>query len=508
MSLTGAEHSPPGDHDHNHHLQNHLSRLAHDVTSSPALASTNNQSEDKEQLLQSINDLKAMHLLPAILVTLVLMLVGLLSNPLAIYIYGWRWQSSSTKIFLFALAVIDLLNCLITIPTEVLSMRNYYDFPSDALCKVSRFITYVMNNATVVIFLAIAVDRYTRICHPYRTAVSARGAKAACGVGLALGVTVSWPALLLYGRIELQIPARLNPPVFVTGAMCFVHKDMEKYSLAFFVYLCSAFFVCVLILVVLYTLIGRVILRRKRMLRQRKEATAAALETLGGVVVVMTKNGTGSGAGNTAAAAAAVAAREGNALEVPSASSTPYPSPSPARRSGTTMTTVVAGGEEGEEGGETGGGCNVQNFSFRCKKLRRPPRATLMLFLITVVFISSFLPFLIISIIRQHRGPAFYLGLSSREQVVVNIFIRSYIVNNCTNPIVYGLCNSQFRDECRRLYLALCRRGRRFVPSAAASSAAAANDNLQRGGGGGGGGGDSRTGFVTPRLERKPTPKH
>lgn len=164
-----------------------------------------NQSEDEDQLLRTINDQKANLLLPAILVTVCLMILGLVGNPLAIYIYGWRWKPSSTKVFLFSLAVIDLMNCLITIPTELTIMSNFYNFHSDGLCKVSRFTTYVMNNATSAIFLAIAVDRYIRICHPYRSAVSARRAKIACGIGLMIGLTVSWPALFIYGRINLKV---------------------------------------------------------------------------------------------------------------------------------------------------------------------------------------------------------------------------------------------------------------------------------------------------------------
>ncbi|XP_076456361.1 uncharacterized protein LOC143290731, partial [Babylonia areolata] len=415
-------------------------------------------------LLQLINDRKAKLLLPDILVIVLFLLLGLLGNPLAIYIYGWRWQPSSTKIFLFALAVIDLMNCLITIPTEIVSMRNYYNFPSDGWCKVSRFTTYVMNNATVVIFLSIAVDRYIRICHPYRSAVSERSAKVACGIGLLIGLLVAWPALFLYGKIEIKVPDESDPPRYVTGFMCIVHESMEQFSLAFFGYLCSACFVCTLILVILYTLIGRAILKRKRLARRRKEAMTTTLENFGGA-----KNGSVNGA---------------RSLEA-SRSVTPTPPPPPSAR--TRPAECVAPEEESLRG------CNVQNFSIRCKKLR-PPKATLMLFLITVVFVTSFLPFLIISIIRHHRGPAFYLRLSPREQVVVNIFIRSYIVNNCTNPIVYGLCNSQFREECQRLYRGWCRRGGSPVTS---PSFHHNNSVLNR----------SRTLYETPKLERKVSPE-
>ncbi|KAL8578805.1 hypothetical protein ACOMHN_022098 [Nucella lapillus] len=430
------------------------------VTSVPALF---NQTPSDEDLLQLINDRKASLLLPDIFLTVLFLLLGLLGNPLAIYIYGWRWQSSSTKIFLFSLAVIDLMNCLITIPTEIVSMRNYYNFPSDGWCKVSRFTTYVMNNATVVIFLSIAVDRYIRICHPHKSAVSSRSAKAACGIGMLIGLIVAWPALFLYGRIEIKVPDESTPPRFVTGSMCMVHDSMEKYSLAFFVYLCSAFFICTLILVVLYTLIGRAILRRKRQVRLRKEAMTTTLRNLGAA-----KNGSVNGT---------------KRLQVPR-SVTPTPPSSSRMRQEETPPPPP------EE--ESLKGCNVQNFSFRCKKLR-PPKATLMLFFITVVFITSFLPFLIISIIRQHRGPAFYLRLTPREQIAVNIFIRSYIVNNCTNPIVYGLCNSQFREECKRLYRTWCQRAGANVTSVNSRQNSLTNR--------------SKTLYETPQFERKVSPE-
>ena len=373
---------------------------------------------------------------------------------------------------------------------------------------MSRFTTYVMNNATVVIFLSIAIDRYLRICHPYKRAVSSRSAKVACGVGLLLGLAVSWPALFLYGNVPVPTGDRRTS---VTGTMCLVQEGLQDYSLAFFVYLCSAFFVCALMLTVLYTLIGRVILQRKRRARRKQETLAATLEGLGGPP----RNGSHLALNGTL--------RVPSPLLVRAPPATPVPEP-PA------PVTKEEEGDEGEEGrgvvGEAGGGegqgegegedkspprergqgvpdeeerlqgCNVQNFSFHCKKLR-PPRGTLMLFLITVVFITSFLPFLIISIIRHHRGPAFYLGLNAKEQVVVNLFIRSYVVNNCTNPIVYGLSNSQFRRECLRLYYKWCRRSPR------GSNVGTCNSHqnsavLNR----------SRILFGTPRLERKVSPEY
>lgn len=378
---------------------------------------------EEQYLLQSMNEQKAKRLFPAIFITIVLMVIGLLGNPLSIYIYGWRWRSSSTRSFLLCLAAIDLMNCLITMPTEIIIMRNSFLFDNDVLCKVSRFTTYVMNNATSAILLAIAVDRYIRICRPHQTPISQSQAKIACAIGLIIGIAVSWPALVLYGRITLPVPVCVqgSPPREIKSIMCLVHVHMTYYNLGFVSYLTSAFFVCVLILVVLYTLIGQTILKRKQIQRSRKEATVAALENFGGLLERK---------------------HESNVAEL-SSSQPPLTS-----CQGATTTQ------------ETSTGCNLNNFSLKGKHFR-PHRATLMLFLITLVFIISFLPFLIITIIRQNRGSEFYASLTPAEDILVNIFLRSYLVNNCANPIVYGFCNSLFRSECKRIFRRICLRSNR-----------------------------------------------
>ena len=89
--------------------------------------------------------------------------------------------------------------------------------------------------------------------------------------------------------------------------------------------------------------------------------------------------------------------------------------------------------------------------SFSTAKKRRPPKSTLMLFCITAVFLVSFIPFLVFVFIRQLNGTNFYPSLTKGQEVVVTILSKSYLVNNVANPIVYGMCNVQFKREVTKL---------------------------------------------------------
>lgn len=63
-------------------------------------ARTNDSSqtwEENHEALMEINRHKAELLIPAILYTVTTMVLGAVGNPLAIYIYGWKWQNTTTR---------------------------------------------------------------------------------------------------------------------------------------------------------------------------------------------------------------------------------------------------------------------------------------------------------------------------------------------------------------------------------------------------------------------------
>ncbi|XP_046375916.1 orexin receptor type 2-like [Haliotis rufescens] len=100
---------------------------------------------------------------------------------------------------------------------------------------------------------------------------------------------------------------------------------------------------------------------------------------------------------------------------------------------------------------------NMSSF----KKSERRNKTTVIAFLVTVVFVLSFLPHLALMCTRAIIKD-FDHDLRGSSLVAFNIFIRSYFVNSVANPIIYGVLNYKFREECVWLFnTVLCCRRRR-----------------------------------------------
>ncbi|GFO45499.1 neuropeptide s receptor [Plakobranchus ocellatus] len=79
-----------------------------------------------------------------------------------------------------------------------------------------------------------------------------------------------------------------------------------------------------------------------------------------------------------------------------------------------------------------------------------PLRTSRILFFISLAFLVSFLPFHIIVLIRSGTGSSSFLAsLDEVELGLVSLFIRSNLLSNAINPIIYGLLNTHFRRVCR-----------------------------------------------------------
>ena len=59
---------------------------------------------------------------------------------MVLYIYNRQLRKGTIRWFVQALAVFDLLSCLVAIPAEIIDMRSNYTFGASPMCKVqSRF---------------------------------------------------------------------------------------------------------------------------------------------------------------------------------------------------------------------------------------------------------------------------------------------------------------------------------------------------------------------------------
>ncbi|XP_041378106.1 N-formyl peptide receptor 3-like [Gigantopelta aegis] len=109
----------------------------------------------------------------------VLSVFGTFGNGLVLYVFSHKVDKVTSTIFILALAGTDFITCILIIPFTVvyIGVNNWlmYDF----LCKLYQFLITCNVPLSAFIMVAIGIDRYLCICHPFKHAMTPRRANIA-----------------------------------------------------------------------------------------------------------------------------------------------------------------------------------------------------------------------------------------------------------------------------------------------------------------------------------------
>ncbi|WAR20275.1 GPR1-like protein [Mya arenaria] len=225
---------------------------------------------DESAVIESVNLQQFQLQLPAIIYTIMLMVIGTPGNIIVLYVYFFKWRKSTSRMFILFLTSLDLVNCVTTLPMEIFIMRYSVMLDIPWLCKISRFSTYTMNSSSALILVAIAVDRYRRICRPHGPQFSAKASKyiSICCIVFALSLT--WPSLLFYGTRSVKLGN-------VEGKSCLLENKFDEsvYPHVYFVAMMAITVVIFTTLSVFYYFVGIQVYRHRKMRLTRKREQIA-----------------------------------------------------------------------------------------------------------------------------------------------------------------------------------------------------------------------------------------
>lgn len=102
----------------------------------------------------------------------ILSVTGTAGNALVLYVFARKRDKLVSTLFIIVLALVDFITCLVIMPLT--TYMEYFDFhvTSDFLCKVYQFLITSNIPFSALIMVAIAVDRYLSICHPFLQALN------------------------------------------------------------------------------------------------------------------------------------------------------------------------------------------------------------------------------------------------------------------------------------------------------------------------------------------------
>ncbi|XP_045202842.2 probable G-protein coupled receptor No18 [Mercenaria mercenaria] len=387
------------------------------TTAAGALTVNDTSGFDKTAVVQRLNDEMAHLMIPATVYISVLMVLGLVGNCMVCYYYGFKTRRTTNSFFIVVLALYDITVCAFCMPTEIADIELFYTFENNVACKILRFVNYLAGIGSILTLIAIATDRFKKICKVTAPQMTMKTAKVIGSVVFGAALLLSWPSLIIYGSIKVNIPTDLD--IELKGSDCTSTKDRQyrKYVWAFNIVHFVMFFACSIVLIVLYSIIGKTIYQHQKGMRQYGSG-----------------NKTASSSNETSFSTSS--ARDDSKLE----------DNHDSNRNTNGQTSDKATESKSQKANREISRKSTVKSKDKCKTIDSETiKLTIIMIVVTVVFIVSFLPYLSLTVWRVYKGKHEAEFLSGGGLVGFKIGSRSFLLNNTLNPWIYGIFNSNFR---------------------------------------------------------------
>ncbi|XP_033734186.1 neuromedin-U receptor 2-like [Pecten maximus] len=391
-------------------------------------------------LLEEANKEKVLLLLPVIIAVIVIMIIGTLGNSLVCYIYYFRMRKTPSHYFVLFLAVLDLVSCCIGMPSELGDLFLPVTFTLPFACKFLRFVLSFTIISSCITLICVAFDRYYKVCKPFK-GFPIRKVQILCGMAIMIGAVLSWPALVIFGIKTVETP---EPGLY--GTECSTSDSMGKtvYPLIYYATLILAFVVTFVIFATLYVRIGMEIIRRKKH-PVGERGPPVSRETL------RRRELTTSILSDDESTSAEPCSDEETTREL-----------RPNRSSFSHLRDYIVhhfrsdvNNDLKSTDSQFDSSINSSLPARRKKSMYRSIRTTYIFLAVFIAFLISFLPYLIVNILK-HTKTMFHEFNSGTEEVVYNLCARSFFISNFINPIIYSLLNKRFQKECKILFRRYC----------------------------------------------------
>ncbi|XP_036387717.1 neuromedin-U receptor 1 [Megalops cyprinoides] len=181
-------------------------------------------------LLNVLGPKRSSFFLPVSIIYLLIFITGVTGNLLTCTVIAkHRKMRTPTNLYLFSLAVSDLLVLLFGMPLEIYDLWQNYPFPfGEGGCYFKTFLFETVCFASVLNVMALSVERYFAVVHPLKTryAVTNKHARRVIGIVWAVSLACAVPNTSLHGIYYLYLPERV-----AESATCSLLKPRWIYNL-------------------------------------------------------------------------------------------------------------------------------------------------------------------------------------------------------------------------------------------------------------------------------------
>lgn len=397
---------------------------------------TNAQTQD---IVDQLNKEEVIRLIPMFIFLSLIAVIGIPGNGLVCYIYWFKYNMSSSRWFIFFLALVDIIVCGINVPSEITTSLHQYNFTNSAVCKLTICFNLWVLVTLGFIVLVLSVDRYRKVCKPLGWQINVKKAKILSAATTVLGFLLSIPIWWIYGINQYELTE-----YGVNASVCSFNQSSTKSYFAFYylMFAMGVFISCLSTISILYCFIGKNIKRHLHKEKIRRHAHVNAVSASSHVIYSANNDDV-----------LRVPKNESKKVEVKSeqklTSQSDYSSFANATDEQISITAVGTYIYSSEMTGPQ----MKPKIKKKTRHIRRARarKATISLFLVSLVFVLSYLPLLVLLLIRSVVA-GFEAGLTDAERATYKFFLRLCFLNCAINPFIYGLSDSKFRGHCKDVF--------------------------------------------------------
>ncbi|XP_045161943.2 orexin receptor type 2-like [Mercenaria mercenaria] len=401
-------------------------------TESNWVSNDESSSLSSRQLSEYLNEEIQRIVMPTIVFIGAEMVLDFVGNLLVLYVFGFRYHVCNCKYFVLSLAVIDILTTVTTMPGEIITQIYWYVYSANVVCKVKSFCNVFTLTAEALCLLAIAIDRYRKVCRPFAWQIKTKYARIICLCIPVVALFIALPTPFLWGERSV-LKTYGNYTVNVT--IC--EKD-EKFKSTNYpmIYISMVNGTICSILALMFSsymyVFGKLVKERRRSKRNKQTCK------VGVKLPVKTSPSSNS-------------SREANRLDETSDSGV-IDQGETSTTSASLKPTQILSATQKADTPMPKHLISLRKSSTRLGKDKCVRRKTLIMFIVTLAFIVTAIAYLIlVSIIASEND--ILQKLSDASKAVYFFFLRLYFINHVINPFIYGLLDHEFKETMQMLVI-------------------------------------------------------
>lgn len=363
---------------------------------------------ERQLLLWMWNYHIAAYNIAAMIFSGLIMFVGVIGNGFVVYAYGMKFKRTTANTYILWLAIFDLACCCLSIPFEIYVIGNPVLFDNDILCRVFRSVSMLTYACEGLMLMCIALDRYQKICSPIP--YSNANPKIRVLILITTAIVISWTSACIYGKSTVKnncIPG-------LVGSTCAIADDVQfsMFVGLFYGFLLTVFVTSFCIMFFLYLRVFKRIWQWKR--SQIQNTNIPRIDS------------------GDSLSSQGTCTRDSLTIYEVRRSSSLF---SISRDCDHVM-------------------LNEIQWSSHSKLHRKAQltKTTVILSAVTLSFLFSYLPYLLSQILLK-SSVVNIEDLSPTSRAFYEVLVKTYCINNATNPIIYLIYNKQFRLTVKEIFI-------------------------------------------------------